>query len=232
MNHSHISITLCRIIVDISRNPLIIAMQYFLRVEIRDTYDLAICTHHNVLHCILCIRSQTCELDPEICAIVSLLELVIIRDCPIIEITYHKDMFSRLGLATCISTEGYFGLIVLIIVDTIDDTCRAISLGRRRRYACKSIGSYCFCTIISRELKVVVTLLSQSVLVCKLCTCRCFHYFTIEFESKISRHCRITSNRNFVIYRRNTWELIDRNSQSFFSKLYEDITIICGFTFF
>jgi hypothetical protein len=57
-----------------------------------------------------------------------LLELVIVRDGPFIKITYDKYIFRRLSLASCICTKGDFGRINFVVVDTIDDTSRAVCL--------------------------------------------------------------------------------------------------------
>ena len=60
LDYSHISITFSRIIHQIwiygFRFPLIIIMQHFLRIKIRNFLHDAICTHYHILESILLLR--------------------------------------------------------------------------------------------------------------------------------------------------------------------------------
>ena len=98
LNNSYISITFCWIIHQIRiylfRFPLIIWMQNFLRIEIRNLLNYSISTHYYVLHSIFLLWNQICNLQPKIVTI--LFHLILIGDCPIIEITHNKHMLSRI----------------------------------------------------------------------------------------------------------------------------------------
>ena len=163
LNNSHITITLFRIVAHVPFDPFVVAMKHFLRVEVRDAHDLAIRTYNNILHSILLTRVKSSEFNPEVCTIVSLLELVVVGDSPVVEITYHEDVFRRSRFASCICTKGYFARVFLIIVNTIQNPRRAVCLGRIIWHAGKDRGSGCFLARNSRKLNVIVALFSESV---------------------------------------------------------------------
>ena len=185
MNNSDIAITRQRVIhqvwIQLLRLPSIVLVQEFLGIEIRDTYHLAIRTHNSILHGIFLLRSKTREFNPEISTIGSLLELIVVGDGPVVEIAYYKDMLSRFGLATSVGTKSDLSIIVLVVIDAIDDTRRAIGKRRIVRNTSASCSSSCFVSRSHGEFEVVVALLVQCLGVRHLGTRSGFNYLAVEF---------------------------------------------------
>ena len=70
---------------------------------------------------------EVVERDPEVGAVVGLLELVFVADCPIVEIANDEDMFCRLCFACCVCAEGNFCVVVGVVVDTVEYACGSVS---------------------------------------------------------------------------------------------------------
>ena len=215
LENCYIAITLCGIIALVTRNPFVIWMLEFGGIEIRNAHHFAISTNHYVLHSVLLTRVETCEFNPEVSTIVSLLELVIVRDGPFVEITHNKDIFSRLSFASCICTKGNFSRVNLIIIDTIYDTSRTISLGWSVWHASESSSFSCLCTRSSSKLNIIVTLFCKSIIMCELCTGSSLNSLAIDFKSKSSRSGSVTGEGYLGILCSNLCKVVDRYSKTF-----------------
>ena len=166
LKNCDVAITLCGIVALVARNPFVIWMLEFGGIEIRNAHHFAISTNHYVLHSVLLTRVETCEFNPEVCTIISLLELVIVRDGPFVEITYDKYIFRRFSFASCICTKGNFSRVNFVVVDTIDDTFRAVCFGRCVRHASERSSLSCLRTRSSSKLNVIVTLFAECIFMC------------------------------------------------------------------
>ena len=215
LKNCDIAITLCRIVALVARNPFVIWMLEFGGIEVRNAHHFAISTNHYILHSVLLTRVETCEFNPEVCTIVSLLELVIIRDGPFIKITYNKYIFRRFSFASCICTKGDFSRVNFVVVDTIDDTLRAVCFGRSIRHASERSSLSCLRTRSSSKLNVIVTLFAECIFMCELCTSSCLNSLAIDLESKSSRNGSVTCEFHLGIKRSNLSNFVDRNRKTF-----------------
>ena len=166
LDYGHIAIAFCRIghqcRIHLDRFPLIVFVQYFFRIEVRNLFHYAICTHYHVLESIFLTWIQSADFQPKIVAI--LIHLICIGYSPIIEITNDKHMLCRSSLAGSIGTEGNLGRVILVIINTTDNTCRTSHLYRCSHYAGmfrSFLGITAFC---SNKGKLIISYLRESVL--------------------------------------------------------------------
>ena len=123
LNHRHVSVRTGRIIQQIRiyflRLVLVIGMQHFLRIQIRDLFLHAICTLHRILKAVLLTRCQPRQCDPEIIPV--LIKLVVRTEFPIGHISNQEHPFRRLRFAGSVRTKRD-GSTVCSIIDTITDS--------------------------------------------------------------------------------------------------------------
>ena len=144
LNHRHIAVCAGGITQQIRiyalRFILIVRMQHFLRIQIRDLFLHAIRTLNCVLETVLLSGSQARQRDPEIVTV--LVQLIVRTKFPIGHITNQEHTFGRLRFAGSIGTQRH-GCAIRTIVNTVTDSCRTCFL--RRCHTCYIIPVGCVC---------------------------------------------------------------------------------------
>ena len=133
LDNGHIAIRTRRIVQQVRihflRLILIVRMQHFLRIQIRDLLLHAIRTLHSILKTILLTGGQTRQRDPEIIAV--LIELIVSAQLPIRHIAQQEHALGRLRLAGRIRTQRHRRTICSVI-DTVTHSRRTGLLCRRQ----------------------------------------------------------------------------------------------------
>ena len=178
-------------------------MKYFLRIEIRNFLHYAIFANNYVLHCILLLRSQSSDFQPEIVAI--LLHLIFVGDCPIIEVTNNEYMLCRCSLASSICGQSHLGWICLIIIDTHVNTDWTSGLNWIGYYA-SLCGDILYLISLGRcEREYIIAFCIERMGVCELCTLLHQYFFAIQHERQRSCFSSETLQSHFVAFFRDLW---------------------------
>ena len=131
LNDRHVSVRAGRIIEQIRihflRFVLIIGMQHFLRIQIRDLFLHTIRTLHRILKAVLLTRCQPRQCDPEIIPV--LIKLVVRTEFPIGHISNQEHPFRRLRFAGSVGTQGH-RCAIRTVIDTVTYSCRTCFLRR------------------------------------------------------------------------------------------------------
>ena len=185
-------------------------MQYLLREEVRDALNYTISTDYHILHRVLLLRSEACEFDPEIVAV--LLELVLIGYLPVIEVAHHEDMLSSLCLASSISTESNLSRIVVVVVDTHIYTCWACLQFWDTSHASERLGLCLLVACGSCKFEVVVATLAEGIAMLDLSALSLLHELTIDIEFERSLLGRLAAELNDITHRRDLGDSIGEDS--------------------
>ena len=80
---------------------------------------------------ILLFGCELVEGNPEVGAVVCLVELVFVADGPVVEVSYDKDVFRCFGLACGVGAERNFCVVSRVVVDTVEYACGSVGAFRR-----------------------------------------------------------------------------------------------------
>ena len=131
---------------------------------------------------------------------------------------------SRGQFRSCIGTQGHFGMIILIVVNTVHNTSRTIFFRWRTWHAGACFGSRCTICICSCQYKFMIAWLAEGVRITHLSTSGCRHHFAIQGQGQrsifrcVAVQCLLIVERSYFGQSRH-----ERSGKSFFHQINEDI---------
>ena len=150
---------------------------------------------------ILLSRRQPIQGNPEIRAVVRLLQLVGVAYRPIVEVAHYEHMLRRGRLARCVGTQRYLRLVCRVVVDTVQHACRTV-----RPLWC---FGYAGAQRLPRRLRLsradtfehIIAFLTQRGRVGNLFPVAALHFFPVQQQTqfaRLGRHRRNAYLRTFL----------------------------------